>query len=80
MHLKHAIPDLLHVAQPVAAADEVVSGIIDPVMAAGGFIGQHEPALVAPALALDADLRAQAWLEVGDSIPARAEQRRGHDL
>ena len=51
-----------------------------PVMAAAGFVGQDEPALVAPALALDADLRAQARLEVGDSIPARAEQRRGHVL
>ena len=72
---EHGVPDLLHRARAVAAADELVGRFIDAVLAARGVVGQDIPLLIAPALAPHARLRAQARLQPRDAVPLFAEQR-----
>ena len=73
--LEHGVPDLLHRARAVAAADELVGRFIDAVLAARGVVGQDIPLLIAPALAPHAHLRAQARLQARYAVPLFAEQR-----
>src|SRR5581483_7784901 len=72
--IEDAVPNPLDVMTAITAADELIGGLVDHVLPTGCIIREHVPALPAPVLAFDPDVRLQLRMQVSDPIPVRAEQ------